>query len=177
YLPAPPVRVGDEDWFYVSVMDGDHLVTRNNPDQDSYYHNRVTKLQIALYTQPHNRYVSMKAPHASPEVLITKPVVLQGEKLQLNVDASHGEVRVAIASVEGQLVTLAGDTHVPLYAPHLAKALPGFSFSDCKPIRADSIEQKVEFEKHSSLKELSGKSVFLLFQVSDADFYGFRMIP
>lgn len=177
YRPVPPVRVGDEDWFYVSVMDGNHLVTRNNPDQDSYYHNRVTKLQIALYTQPHNRYVSMKAPYASPEVLITRPVLLQGEKLQLNVDASHGEVRVAVASAEGQSATLTGGAHVPMYAPHLAKPLSGFSFEDCKPIRADGIEQTVEFEKHSSLKELSGKPVFLLFQLSDADLYGFRSIP
>jgi len=175
--PAPPVRVGDEDWFYVTVMNGNHLVIRNNPGQDSYYHDRVVKLQIALYTQPHNRYVSMTARRASPEVIITKPVVLKGKQLQLNVDASHGEVRVAIASAEIQSMTLQGDVRVPVYAPHLAKPLPGFSFDDCKPIQTNSIEQTVAFTKGSSLQELSGKSVFLLFQVSDADLYGFRVIP
>jgi len=175
--PSPPVRVGEEDWFYVTVMNGNHLVIRNNPGQDSYYHNRVAKLQIALYTQPHNRYVSMTARRASPEVLITKPVVLRGNQLQLNVDASHGEVRVAIASAEGQSVKLQGDMQVAMYAPHMAKALPGFSFDDCKPIRSDSIEHTVAFSKGSSMQELSGKPVFLLFQVSDAALYGFRAIP
>jgi hypothetical protein len=174
---VPPVRVGDEDWFYVSVMNGDHLVIRNNPGQDSYYHDRVVKLQIALYTQPHNRYASMKVSRVSPEVLITKPVVLTADKLELNVDASHGEVRVAIASAKGQSITLQGNTQVPAYAPHLAKALPGYSFDDCTPIRANSIQHTVMFVQGSSLKKLSGMPVFLLFQLSDADLYGFRSIP
>ena len=37
----------------------------------------------------------MKVSRESPEVLITKPLILKGDQLQLNVDASHGEVRVA----------------------------------------------------------------------------------
>ena len=177
YRPVPPVRVGDEDWFYVSVMNGDHLVIRNNPGQDSYYHDRVVKLQIALYTQRHNRYASMRVSRASPEVLITKPVVLKGDKLELNVDASHGEVRVAIASAETQTLTLQGNTQVSAYAPHLAKALPGYSFDDCEPIRTNSIGQTVVFAQGTSLKKLSGKPVFLLFRLSDADLYGFRSTP
>jgi hypothetical protein len=172
--PAPPVRVGDEDWFYVTVMDGNHLVIRDNPGQDSYYHDRVAKLQIALYTQPHNRYVSMSVSRVSPEVLITKPVILQADKLQLNVDASHGEVRVAIASAESDSITLQGDTRVALYAPHMAKLLPGFSFDDCAPIRTNSIEHTVAFANGTSLRSLAGKPVFLLFKVSDADLFGFR---
>ena len=175
--PAPPVRVGDEDWFYVTVMDGNHLIVRNNPGQDSYYHDRVAKHQIALYTQPHNRYVSMRARRASPEVLITKPVLLQGNQLQLNVDASHGEVRVAIASAEDQSVTLQGDTRVSVYAPHIAKPFTGLSFKDCKPIRSNSIEHTVTFSEDASLKKLADKPVFLLFELSDADLYGFRVVP
>ena len=33
--PMPPIRVGDEDWFYMDVIDGDHLITRNNPNHNS----------------------------------------------------------------------------------------------------------------------------------------------
>ncbi|HJN15724.1 MAG TPA: hypothetical protein QGH10_09550, partial [Armatimonadota bacterium] len=85
----PPLRVGDEDWFYVNVMDGDHLVIRNNPLQNPYYHNRVVKHNTALYVQKHNRYVSLRA-GTQPEVLISKPMIVDGDTLRLNVDASHG---------------------------------------------------------------------------------------
>lgn len=176
YRPTPPVRVGNEDWFYVSVMDGDHLVTRDNPDQDSYYHNRVARLQVALYTQPHNRYVSFRTHYLNPEVLISKPVLLHGQTLQLNVDGSHGEVRVAIASAEEQTETLQGDLRITVSAPHLAKPLPGFSFEDCQPVRSDNIEQPVMFSK-ASIKDLADKPVVLLFRLSDAELFGFRMIP
>jgi hypothetical protein len=119
----------------------------------------------------------MRARRASPEVLITKPVLLQGNQLQLNVDASHGEVRVAIASAEDQSVTLQGDTRVSVYAPHIAKPFTGLSFKDCKPIRSNSIEHTVTFSEDASLKKLADKPVFLLFELSDADLYGFRVVP
>ena len=30
---SPPVRVGDEDWFYTGVVNGNHLTTRSDADQ------------------------------------------------------------------------------------------------------------------------------------------------
>jgi len=46
--PSPPVLVGDEDWFYMSVINGNHLVIRNSPDQMPYYKDRVVKHQLGL---------------------------------------------------------------------------------------------------------------------------------
>ena len=57
-----PLRMGDEDWFYMCVFNGDHLTTRANAKQDTYYADRVRKGEIALYIQKHNRYVSLRAP-------------------------------------------------------------------------------------------------------------------
>ena len=51
-------------------------------------------------------------------VLITKPVILAGKALQLNVEANRGLVRVAIASAE-PIETLNGTTLS--MAPHLAE--------------------------------------------------------
>ncbi len=176
YRPAPPVRVGDEDYFYVTTMNGDHLVTRNNPGQDSYYHDRIVKMEILLYTQRHHGFVSMRGGAAEPEVLITKPVVLNGDKLELNVDASHGEVRVEIASAADDAVVLFDGT-VPAYAPHLAPSLPGYGYEDCEPILANRVAHPVVFKNKKSLKELAGKPVFLKFHLKDADLYGFRVVP
>jgi hypothetical protein len=174
----PPVRMGDEDWFYVSAIDGDHLSIRNDPDQSGYYHQRLPKHQVALYTQKHNRYVSLTA-KCFEEVLITKPVVFDGEKLQLNVDAGRGTVKVGIASAEPMAWY---DGKAQLKAPHLMVKnilpgfIPGFTFDDCVPIRTNSIEQTVEFKDGKSLGQLKGKPVYLMFQMFDADLYGFRVI-
>ena len=169
----PPLRVGDEDWFYVNVMDGDHLVIRNNPKQNPYYHDRIVRHQTALYVQKHNRYVSLRA-GTRPEVLITKPMVVDGDTLQLNVDASRGRVRVGIASSEP--VGTLRDQATPSSAPHLCvkEMLDGFSFDDCEPIHANSIEHTVTFGNGPSLAARRGRAVRLLFEVLDADLYGFR---
>ena len=127
-LASPPLRMGDEDWFYMAVFSGDHLTTRANAKQDTYYADRVRKGEIALYIQKHNRYVSLRAPivretpvqpelrpaagwlsAANPRpVLITKPLLLSGKTLQLNVEANRGSVRVSIASAE-PIETLEGN--------------------------------------------------------------------
>jgi hypothetical protein len=93
--------------------------------------------------------------------------------LQLNVEANRGTVRVAIASAE-PVETLKGTT--PSMAPHLVESnpLPGFSFDDCVPIQANSTEQTVEFKNGKTLEALQGRPVRLLFEMVDADLYGFR---
>ena len=52
-------------------------------------------MQGALYTQKHNRYASLTT-GTTPQILITKPVKVTGKTLQLNVDASRGEVKVGV---------------------------------------------------------------------------------
>jgi hypothetical protein len=192
--PALPLRVRDEDWFYMGVFNGDHLSTRANAKQDSYYSDRVRKGQIALYIQKHNRYVSVRAPilrevPTNPElrpaagalsaadpkpVLITKPLLLSGKNLQLNVEANRGMVRVSIASAE-PMETLNGTTLST--APHLAELHPltGFSFDDCEPVHANSVEHTVKFKNGATLEGLRGRPVRLLFEMVDADLYGFRV--
>lgn len=168
----PPVRVGDEDWFYVYACDQDHLNTRNNPQQDTFHRSGSSVRNILLYTQRRNRFVSLSA-RARGEVLITKPVEVDGDELQLNVDADRGFVKVGIAP-GGAVPTFDGTT--PSSAAHLKiqHQLPGLTFDDCETVHADSIEHTVRFKGASSLDPLRGKWVCLLFQMCDADLYGFR---
>ncbi|MDB6092842.1 MAG: hypothetical protein JWM32_404 [Verrucomicrobia bacterium] len=170
---APPVRVGDEDWFYTAVCDGDHLSTRANATQRNYYSDRVRRGQIALFTQKHNRYVSLRA-NTQLETLITKPFVVSGENLQLNVDASRGRVRVAIAEYK-PVLTLKNTTDS--VDPHLMEqnVLAGFTRDDCVPIEANNIEQVVQFKQGASLRALQGRRVVLFVEMVDADLYSFRI--
>jgi len=185
--PRPPIRVADEDWFYMDVVDGDHLIVRNDAQQSAYYEDRLAKHQIALYVQKHNRYVSLRAGNQT-EVLITRPILVTGEKLQINVDASRGGVRVGVGLAE-PVMTFGGTT--PSDAPHLLaitapnhgnhlkhpsalrNLLPGFDFSDCEPVRANGIEQTVSFGI-TDFAGLIGQKVNLLFEMQNADLYGFR---
>lgn len=169
----PPVRVNDEDWFYMGVCDGDHLITRTNAQRSPRYAGRIRKGQIALYTQKHNRFVSLCAT-SQLETLVTKPFVVSGETLQLNVDASRGRVRVGIAEYKS-VSTL--KNKADSLAPHLLEqnVLPGFTREDCIPIDANNIEQVVRFKNGASLKDLQGKRVVLFIELLDADLYGFRV--
>ncbi|MFC1453453.1 hypothetical protein ACFLSJ_08945, partial [Verrucomicrobiota bacterium] len=172
-----PLRVGDEDWFYAGVLNGDHMGVRNNPEQTSYYHDRMRQAQVALFVQKHNRYVSLTARNQE-EVLITKPVTIDGDSLQLNVDGSRGEVRVGIASSEP--ITCLGAPSTAEYLlysvckPNFNGQLAGYSFDDCEPVYENSIDHTVHFANGSDLAVLRGQTVRLLFKMQDADLYGFR---
>ena len=129
-----------------------------------------------MYTQKHNRYVSLNA-HDEPQILITKPIEVTGETLQLNVDASRGEVAVGI-SLEKEL-------HIPNYPPGIlpnyvvrdrqgrSHLEPGFGLKECQPVREDCIEYNVRWS-NAELKSLLGKTVRLYIRVQNADLYGFR---
>jgi len=73
-LDAPPLRMGDEDWFYASGYDGDH---------GSGAVGVQTEITGTLYTQKHNRYVSLQASDYMPQILITtEPIKVTGDTLQ-----------------------------------------------------------------------------------------------
>ena len=173
-LYTSPVRMGEEDWFYCNVINGEH----GGP-----YHARKTRkgvpgleMQAALYTQKHNRYVSLTSRN-TPQILITKPVKVTGKTLQLNVDASRGEVKVGIGidkilkfgsyppgTLPNYMVRdRQGNTHLET----------GFHIKECKPIQVDSIEHNVAWTD-ANLETLEGKMIRLYIMVEDADLYGFR---
>ena len=172
-LDCPPLRMGDEDWFYATVCDADHG-SRNGIPRD-----RIGTLYGALYTQKHNRYVSLRAGNRT-RILITKPIEVTGDRLQLNVDAGRGEVKVAVAFDE-PIAHPGGAWRFKAYLPHWkvedrwgnSHLEEGFTFDDCEPIHVDSIEQDVQF-KDTGFEALRGQTIRLYFAVTDADLYGFR---
>ena len=173
-IDCPPLRMGEEDWFYCTGYDGDHMAVKG------YYHDRETNLiRGTLYAQKHNRYVSLKAGN-TPQILITKPVEVTGKTLQLNVDGSRGEVKVAVGKDKfirhksGQWPFKARLPHWMVEdrweRTHLEK---DFHFDDCEPVREDDIEYDVKF-KSASFESLLGQTVRLYILVQDANLYGFR---
>ena len=164
-----PLRMGDEDWFYCTVKAGDHGAGMG------YYQKRRPKHLGALFVQKHNRYVSLTTGN-TPQILITKEIQVTGKTLELNLDSSHGEVKVGIG-IDKTHTIFSTKAILPNYTvrdrqgnTHLEE---GFRLKDCKPIQADSIEHTVEWND-ASLESLQGKTVRLYIMVQDADLYGFR---
>ena len=114
-----------------------------------------------------------------PRILITKPVKVSGSTLQLNVDASRGEVKVGIGV--DKMLSLpnfpSDEAIMPNYMvrdregrTHLEK---GFQIEDCQPVMVNSIEHDVQWAE-ASLESLLDKTVRLYIWTRDADLYGFR---
>ena len=174
-LDCQPLHKGDEDWFYCSGYNGDHCATRG------YYrgNNRHRSVAGLLYTQKHNRYVSLTAGNTN-QILITKPLKVTGKTLQLNVDGNRGLVKVAVG-IDKWLKHKTGQWPFKAKLPHWmvedrwerTHLEEGFHFDDCQPVHVDSIEHNVEW-KDASLESLQGKTVRLYILVQDADLYGFR---
>ena len=172
-VDCPPLRVGDEDWFYGSVYNGDHA------GRNYYWDRKSSIIQGALYVQKHNRYVSLTAGNTR-QILITKPIEVTGKSLQLNVDGSRGEVRVGIG-IDKVIPHKQGRWPFKAKLPHYmvedrwerSHLEEGFHIMDCLPIHADCIEQNVRW-KETNLESLMGQTVRLYIMVQDADLYGFR---
>ena len=172
-IDCPPLRMGEEDWFYCTGYDGDHCAA-------NYYNDRgYNVIRGTLYTQKHNRYVSLTAGNIG-QILISKPIKVTGKKLQLNVDGSRGEVKVAIG-IDKWLKHKNGNWPFKAKLPHWmvedrwerSHLENGFHFDDCEPVRENSIEHNIKW-KDASLESLLGQTVRLYILVQDADLYGVR---
>ena len=113
--------------------------------------NRFEERQIGLVTIKRDRYVAREA-GAEPGLITTPLLVLDGERLTVNADARGGEIRVRATAADGQ-------------------PLPGFTFDDCAPITADSLDAPVAWK--NSVSELSGKFLRLEFSLQNAKLYAF----
>ena len=89
-----------------------------------------------------------------PGSLTTRPVRFGGRRLFVNVDAPQGELRVEVLGADG-------------------KALPGFSRTDCVPVRADSTIQPIAWKGGGDLSGLAGKAVRLRFHLARGRLYAF----
>ena len=143
------------------------------------YGRRAPIIQGALYTQKHNRYVSLRAGN-DRQILITKPIKVTGKTLQLNVDSSRGEVRVGIG-IDKVIPHETGQWEFAATLPHYmvkdrwerTHLEKGLHILDCDPIQANCIEYNVGW-KETKLDSLLGKTVRLYIMVRNADLYGFR---
>ncbi len=138
---SPQVVVGDRMLFYYSGWKEEHAAAAN-------------EAAIGLATLPLDRFVSIE-PVEHRGSLTTKPFVVEGERLVLNVDASGGELRVEVLEEEGE-------------------AIPGYDASSSNPISTDELRMDAKW-RGGSFADLQGRRVRLRFHLTNAKLFAFQV--
>jgi hypothetical protein len=137
------VTKDDRHWLYYGAMDKGHK------DKDN-------RMSIGLATLRLDGFVSFEAGD-DPGAITTKPFVVEGRKLELNVDAADGVALVEVLAADG--------------AP-----IPGFAEDACRPLRdVDGLRLAPEWNGRADLGSLCGTTVALRFHLRNARLYAFRV--
>ena len=134
------IRRGDEIWQYAEYGTGAH------GDGDRVFARVVQRL---------DGFVSLDA-STSTGTAITRPLVFEGSRLELNV-AARGEVRVELLDEAGE-------------------PWPGRTLADCDPIRLDSVRHGVTWGGESDVSAVAGKVVRLRVAMRDAKLYALQFV-
>ena len=141
---SSPIVREDEIWFYYSGIRHYAYITSDLPDQGG----------ICLAKLRRDGFVSLDAEDDVGTVL-TKPVVVKG-KLQVNIDASKGELRCEVVD------------------PSTRSILPGYSLENSTPVRGDYVTTELQWHG-KTIAQLSGRTVQLRFRLHNARLYSFRL--
>jgi hypothetical protein len=137
-----PLELGDEMWLYYTEAESAHP----KPHHKAF-------IRAAVWRR--DGFVSFDA--AERGTLTTKPFVLEGDRLMLNLLATgDGSVRAAIVDEAGRM-------------------LPGFDFSDCDPLRGDQVRGVLHWGGKSDLSQLKGRTVALKMDLSRCRLFSFRV--
>jgi hypothetical protein len=96
--PAQILTLNDEHWIYYGGMNERH-------------YSRGRHLNIGLAKLPLDRFIGQAA-SAKEGIIITKPFTLDGDTLEVNVDAKSGWVKVELLDAAGDVISGKRTTHV-----------------------------------------------------------------
>ena len=141
--PAQIVTYKDEHWIYYGGMDERH-------------YSRGRHLNIALAKLRLDGFFFLEAKD-TPGTVVTKPFKLEGDTLQVNVDAGGGRLQVEILDENG-------------------KSIPGFSGTDAPTYEStDKLRLEPQWKDDADLSSLAGKAVRLRFHLKNAKLYSFQI--
>lgn len=89
-----------------------------------------------------------------PGELTTRPVRFQGKHLFVNVNPAEGELRAEVIDGDG-------------------KVIPGFSVSECLPLRTDSTRAEIRWQDKKDLASVAGQSIRIRFSLTQGSLYSF----
>jgi hypothetical protein len=135
-----PIITDTEIWFYYSGLKWREAPSKEVTTRDT---GAICLAKLRL-----DGFVSLDA-GATEGAILTKPIVMDGKSLHLNMAAPQGELRAEILDAEG------------------TKVLAGFSREECIPVRGDSHNAELKWKK-AAVSSLLGKTVRLRFILRNA---------
>ena len=149
-----PIRQGDKLYFYYSGRTYPHrpYYARGNPEiiPKQLAENDVN---IGLATLRVDGFVSLEDHHGGG-LVETKPLLVSGKELHVNVDSRFGDFRVEVLD-------------------HAGDPIPGFTAAECIPIRIDRVGVTVRWKGHQDLVSLGGKPVRFRFHLKRSRLFSF----
>jgi hypothetical protein len=144
-------------WHDRAIYVAPHVLKTGDGEMSLYtvQNYRAESIHVRRFTLREDGFVSV---HASAErgALITKPLVFEGNRLEINYSTSAaGAVRVELQDAAG-------------------KPVPGHAAEDCPVIFGDEISRIVRWKDEDDVSDLAGSPVRLRFEVTEADVYSFR---
>ena len=135
--PSAPVVRGDELWFYYTGIKYRARPENADPKAGA----------ICLAVLRRDGFISLDADE-EPGTLLTKPFVVHGTQLSVNVDTPKGALEVAVLDDQGE------------------------SLAVSQPVVGDQPRAVVEWQS-GGLPDLKGQTVSLRFTLREAEFYSF----
>ena len=145
-----PIVKDGQLWFYYTG-----LKWRYHPDdvKSEGHVSRPDSGAICLAKLRLDGFVSLDAGTATGSIL-TKPVILAGQSLRVNVEAPDGELRAEILDSRS------------------GKAIHGYSLAQSVPVRGDHLDAELKWSS-AKLGALAGRTVQLRFSLRQASLYAF----
>jgi len=143
--PSAPIVRDNELWFYYTgIKHYAFVASGNEPGYDDYF---PDKGAVCLAVLRRDGFMSLDA-SADPGKLLTKPFVLNGTHLHVNVDAAAGELGVTVLDGDGKAIAVS------------------------EPVVGDKPQTAVQW-KSGDLKGHQGKQIQFRFALRNARFYSF----
>ncbi|MHC4864362.1 MAG: hypothetical protein ACYTEX_09780 [Planctomycetota bacterium] len=145
------IRRGDEIWQFGNCLTSDG------------------RKATVRFTQRLDGFFSLDAGEQTGTI-ITRPLIFEGEKLILNVNAEKGSVKVAMLGLAGKEMT---GFNVALKDPP-KKDVRCYSIKHCVPVTADSVRHTVTWKGSSDVGSIAGQVVRLRFELQNAKLFAFQ---
>jgi hypothetical protein len=153
---APPIPVGDRLHIYYRGTPRRHNKVPGEFEPRIDADQRKDVMAIGLATLRLDGFASICASYDAGWI-VTRPLILDGETLSLNVVSDHGEVTVSLLDEEGQ-------------------EIPGYGSADAVPLSTDSVNAPVRWKECHTVLALGERPVKLRFQLTNARLYSYRAI-
>lgn len=159
-IVSPPVRVGDEwyfyhggsrshhDWWWAGPYELDHYEARNPSDHVAF--------GMGIATLRFEGIASLDAVHPRAGRLVTRPLSFDGRTLSINARARrNGSIRIGLLDSSGN-------------------AIPGFGIEECVPFSGDAVRHKVRWDGQAELPAPAklGQYRKFLVEVQEAEIFG-----